>query len=114
MRAVIVHGMSVVPILHRDAHLVIVDKDAGILSVPTPRGEANTLVDLISTHLSKGQKHHRQRSAAEGGERMFFHAENELFGLALDISLPASRASGKVSLVTSWLELRRLFRVENR
>ena len=33
-----------------------------------------------------------------------------IFGLALDIFLPASRASSKVSLVTCWLELGRLFK----
>jgi 23S rRNA pseudouridine1911/1915/1917 synthase len=38
-----------------DGHLIVVDKAAGILSVPTLRGEQNTLVDLIARHLARGR-----------------------------------------------------------
>ncbi len=38
-----------------DQHIVVVDKQAGILTVPTTAGEGKTLVDLLSTHLNQGQ-----------------------------------------------------------
>jgi 23S rRNA pseudouridine1911/1915/1917 synthase len=46
------HGFQVV---FRDEHLTIVNKEAGILTVPTDRREKNTLVDLLSNHLAGGQ-----------------------------------------------------------
>jgi 23S rRNA pseudouridine1911/1915/1917 synthase len=46
------HGFSLV---FRDEHLAIVNKEAGILTVPTDRREKNTLVDLLSNFLSGGQ-----------------------------------------------------------
>lgn len=53
VRAVIVHGMSVVPILHRDAHLVIVDKPAGVLVVPAPERSAATVVDRLTAQIGQ-------------------------------------------------------------
>jgi 23S rRNA pseudouridine1911/1915/1917 synthase len=47
-------GFSVV---YSDEHLIVVDKESGILTVPTERRETNTLVDLIAGHLSQGQRH---------------------------------------------------------
>lgn len=52
------HGFSIV---FEDEYLVIVNKEAGILTVPTPRGESNTLIDLISRHLSQGRHHGPKR-----------------------------------------------------
>ncbi len=49
-------GFSVV---HVDAHLIVVAKDAGILTVPTPRGDTNTLIDRIGVFLAKGQRPER-------------------------------------------------------
>lgn len=46
------HGYA---LIHQDDHLVVVDKLAGILTVPTSKGERNTLVDLLARHLGKGQ-----------------------------------------------------------
>ncbi len=42
-----------------DEHLAVVDKAAGTLTVPTPRGEPHTLLDLLSNHLNKGRKGRR-------------------------------------------------------
>ena len=50
-------GFSVV---YSDDHLVVVDKLAGILTVPTNNRETNTLVDLLSLHLAKGQARHKK------------------------------------------------------
>lgn len=47
------HGFTVV---YSDEHLVVVNKEPGILTVPTSRGERQTLVDLLSTHLGRGQR----------------------------------------------------------
>ncbi len=43
--------MATVPILHRDEHLVVVDKPAGLLVVPAPAREDRTVVDVVSSQL---------------------------------------------------------------
>ena len=43
-------------IAYEDAHLIVVEKVAGILTVPTDRGEQNTLVHEVARHFSKGQR----------------------------------------------------------
>ncbi|QDS92593.1 Ribosomal large subunit pseudouridine synthase D [Roseimaritima multifibrata] len=35
-----------------DDHLIVVDKTAGVLTVPTPKAESNTLVDRVSSYIS--------------------------------------------------------------
>jgi len=52
------HGFTIV---FEDQHLVVVNKEAGILTVPTPKGETNTLIDLLSRHLSQGKPQGRKR-----------------------------------------------------
>jgi len=42
-------------LVHADADLVVVDKSAGILTVPTDRGEGNTLVQRLRRHLAGGR-----------------------------------------------------------
>jgi 23S rRNA pseudouridine1911/1915/1917 synthase len=42
-------------VVHADDHLVVVVKEAGVLTVPTERGETSSLVDLLSAHVNKGQ-----------------------------------------------------------
>ena len=39
-------------LVYEDEALVVVDKAAGVLTVPTDRGEANTLVDRVSHYIS--------------------------------------------------------------
>ncbi len=39
-------------ILHEDRHVVIVDKPAGLLTLPTPRQERDTLLDRVSRYLA--------------------------------------------------------------
>jgi 23S rRNA pseudouridine1911/1915/1917 synthase len=43
-------------VVYDDEHLVIVEKSAGVLTVPTPRRETNTLVQLLRRHLGRGQR----------------------------------------------------------
>jgi 23S rRNA pseudouridine1911/1915/1917 synthase len=38
-------------VVFEDRFLIVVDKAAGVLTVPTPQGERNTLVDLLERHL---------------------------------------------------------------
>lgn len=47
-------------IAFEDDHLIVVEKSAGSLTVPTDRNETNTLVDRVSLYLSHS---HRQRQA---------------------------------------------------
>jgi 23S rRNA pseudouridine1911/1915/1917 synthase len=44
-------AMRAFEIVHQDEHVVVVDKAAGVLTVPTPRREKNTLVDLLGKAL---------------------------------------------------------------
>ena len=45
-------------VVYCDEHLIVVHKAAGLLTVPTDRGEAHTLIDLIAGHLYHGHKRH--------------------------------------------------------
>jgi len=45
--------MRAFEIVYEDAHIVVVDKAAGVLTVPTPRRERNTLVDQLSKAIRK-------------------------------------------------------------
>ena len=42
-----------------DEHLIVVDKSAGSLTVPTDRNETNTLVDRVSVYLSHARRKRR-------------------------------------------------------
>jgi 23S rRNA pseudouridine1911/1915/1917 synthase len=42
-------------VLHEDTDIVVVHKSAGVLTVPTPRGEGNTLVQQLRQHLAHGR-----------------------------------------------------------
>lgn len=49
-------------VVFSDEHVVVVNKWSGVLTVPTNRRETNTLVDLLSHHLAKGQVRHKKVS----------------------------------------------------
>ena len=42
-------------VVYKDDAVVVVNKEAGILTVPTDRRETNTLIDLISSHINHNQ-----------------------------------------------------------
>ncbi len=50
-----------VPILYEDDHYIVFDKPSGILVIPTPRNEQNTLVNIVNAQcapfLSEGKLH---------------------------------------------------------
>ena len=43
-------------VLYEDGDLVVVDKAPGVLTVPTARGERNTLVQMLRQHLGRGRR----------------------------------------------------------
>lgn len=45
-------------IVHEDEHLLVINKAAGVLSVPTNKKEPNTLVDRVTFYLSRKKKNH--------------------------------------------------------
>lgn len=40
-------------IIYEDTHLIVVDKPSGMLVIPTPKGETNTLTDLLNKELDE-------------------------------------------------------------
>ncbi len=60
------HGFNVVFL---DDQVVVVNKDAGLLTVPTAREERNTLVDRLSAHLAKGRSDKRRVSVVHRLDR---------------------------------------------
>jgi 23S rRNA pseudouridine1911/1915/1917 synthase len=43
-------------VVYEDPHLIVVEKAAGVLSVPTARHEKDTLVHAVAQHFSKGRE----------------------------------------------------------
>jgi len=43
-------------IVHEDEDLIVIDKSAGVLTVPAVAGDKQTLVHALSTYLSRGQR----------------------------------------------------------
>jgi 23S rRNA pseudouridine1911/1915/1917 synthase len=46
-------------IVYEDGRLIVVDKPAGVLTVPTDRGETGTLVDALGDYLGRGVRRAR-------------------------------------------------------
>lgn len=46
-------------LLHEDADILVVDKAAGVLSVPTARNEGNTLLDLLTERVARQRRRGR-------------------------------------------------------
>lgn len=43
-------------VVFEDEHLIVVNKHANLLTVPTERGETNTLLNRVSEYLARGQR----------------------------------------------------------
>jgi 23S rRNA pseudouridine1911/1915/1917 synthase len=71
-------------VVFEDEHLIVVDKPAALLTVPTPYRERNTLIDKVTAYL---------RAADKRGEAFVCHRLDRgvsgllLFGKSLEISL---------------------------
>lgn len=46
-------------LIHEDEDILVVDKAAGVLSVPTGAGETNTLLDLLTEHVARKRRRGR-------------------------------------------------------
>ena len=44
--------MSKYSIVFEDDYLIVVNKPSGLLVIPTPKGETNTLTDLLNAYLA--------------------------------------------------------------
>lgn len=53
------HKSRIFDLVFEDAHLIVVNKMAGYLTVPTVARETNTLVEAVKTHVNRGQKRGR-------------------------------------------------------
>jgi len=53
-------------LVFEDDCLIVVDKNAAMLTVPTPRGESNTLLEAVSRHIRR----HRRNGRAEVVHRL--------------------------------------------
>lgn len=51
-----VRGATGFRLVFEDAHLIVVDKAAALLTVPTQRGETNTLLDAVWQHVSRDKR----------------------------------------------------------
>ena len=49
------HKSRIFDLIFEDEHLIIVNKQAGYLTVPTNAREKNTLVDAVRSHVNRGQ-----------------------------------------------------------
>ena len=45
--------MAAYKIVYEDDYIIVVDKPAGMLVIPTPKGETNTLTGLINRELDE-------------------------------------------------------------
>jgi 23S rRNA pseudouridine1911/1915/1917 synthase len=82
-------------IVFEDQHLIVVDKDAGILSVPTPRGETNTLFDAVARHVNRGPRMIKQVTVVQRLDRdtsgLLVFAKNKVVGARLQAQLSARK-----------------------
>jgi 23S rRNA pseudouridine1911/1915/1917 synthase len=82
-------------IVFEDRHLIVVDKTAGILSVPTPRGETDTLVDQVARYLNRGPRITRRVLVVQRLDRdtsgLLVFAKNKVVGAKLQAQLTARK-----------------------
>lgn len=69
-------------LVFEDQHVIVVDKPAGILSVPTPRGETSTLVDAVARHVNRGRHGDKRVAVVQrldwGTSGLLVFAKNEM------------------------------------
>jgi 23S rRNA pseudouridine1911/1915/1917 synthase len=86
------HSFSVV---FEDRHLIVVDKPAGILSVPTPQGETDTLFDEVARYVNRGSRMVKQVTVVQRLDRdtsgLLVFAKNKVAGARLQAQLRAHK-----------------------
>ncbi|MBI5508098.1 MAG: RluA family pseudouridine synthase [Deltaproteobacteria bacterium] len=82
-------------IVFEDPHLIVVDKPAGLLSVPTPRGETDTLFDAVCRHVNRGPRLRKQVTVVQRLDRdtsgLLVFAKNRVVGAKLQAQLKARK-----------------------
>jgi 23S rRNA pseudouridine1911/1915/1917 synthase len=82
-------------LVFEDSHLIVVDKPAGILSVPTPKGETDTLLDQVARHVNRGPRLQKQVTVVQRLDRdtsgLLVFAKNRVVGAKLQAQLTARK-----------------------
>jgi 23S rRNA pseudouridine1911/1915/1917 synthase len=82
-------------IVLEDRHLIVVDKAAGILSVPTPRGETNTLFDEVARYVNRGPRMIKKVTVVQRLDRdasgLLVFAKNKVVGEKLQAQFSARK-----------------------
>ena len=96
-------------LLFEDDHLLVVDKAAHLLTVPTPKREKDTLVHHLQTYVSRGRKHRRRVAIVHRLDRgvsgLLVFGKNEKVAEALRQQFAAAKPLREyVALVTGWVK----------
>lgn len=82
-------------IVFEDQHLIVVDKPAGLLSVPTPKGETHTLFDEVARYVNRGPRMIKQVTVVQRLDRdtsgLLVFAKNKVVGARLQAQLTARK-----------------------
>lgn len=82
-------------IVFEDRHLVVVDKPAGVLSVPTWRGENDTLFDRVARYVNRGPRMIKRITVVQRLDRdtsgLLVFAKNKVVGERLQAQLVARK-----------------------
>ena len=87
----------------------MVDKAAGILSVPTPKGETNTLFDEVARYVNRGPRMIKQVTVVQRLDRdtsgLLVFAKNKVVGARLQAQLTARKPEREyIALVAGHLD----------
>ncbi len=96
-------------IVFEDQHVIVVDKPAGILSVPTPKGETDTLFDEVARYVNRGPRMLKQVTVVQRLDRdtsgLLVLAKNRVIGAKLQAQLKARKPEREyVALVAGRLD----------
>ncbi|MEK7703622.1 MAG: RluA family pseudouridine synthase [Myxococcota bacterium] len=82
-------------IVFEDPHLIVVDKPAGMLSIPTPKGETNTLFDEVARYVNRGPRMLKKVTVVQRLDRdtsgLLVFAKNKVVGEKLQAQLRARK-----------------------
>jgi 23S rRNA pseudouridine1911/1915/1917 synthase len=96
-------------LLFEDDHLLVVDKAAHLLTVPTPKREKDTLVHRLQSYISRGRKHRRHVAIVHRLDRgvsgVLVFAKSEAVAEALRQQFAEAKPDRQyVALVAGWVK----------
>jgi len=96
-------------IVFEDQHLIVVDKPAGVLSVPTPRGETDTLFDEVARYVNRSPRMLKKVTVVQRLDRdtsgLLVFAKNKVVGARLQAQLTARKPEREyLAIVAGHLE----------